>query len=156
LIRAQVDVRITSRTIEVFHHGKRVAAHQRRYGGQRHGTDPEHMPSSHRRYAEWTPERFRRWAATIGPNTEGLVIAVLANRPHPEQGFRTCLGVMRLFRGIDQTRAEAVAGRALAIRALTYKSVASILNNNLDRAPAAAESATVIEHPNLRGPRYFH
>jgi transposase len=156
LIRTQVDVRITSRTIEVFHRGKRVAAHARRYGGPRHGTDPEHMPSAHRRYAEWTPERFRRWAATTGPNTEGLVIAILANRPHPEQGFRSCLGIIRLFRGIDRTRAEAVAARALAIGALTYKSVDSILKNNLDRAPAAAGSATVIEHPNVRGKGYFH
>ena len=156
LIRAQVDVRITSRTIEVFHHAKRIAAHQRRYGGPRHGTDPDHMPSAHRRYAAWSPERFQRWARSIGPNTEGLVIAVLANRPHPEQGFRTCLGVLRLFRGLDPTRAEAVAARALAIGALTYKSVASILKNNLDRAPQAAESSTVIEHQNLRGPRYFH
>jgi len=156
LIRAQVDVRITSRTIEVFHHAKRIAAHQRRYGGPRHGTDPDHMPSAHRRYAAWSPERFQRWARSIGPNTEGLVIAVLANRPHPKQGFRTCLGVLRLFRGLDPTRAEAVAARALAIGALTYKSVASILKNNLDRAPQAAESSTVIEHQNLRGPRYFH
>lgn len=156
LIRTQVDVRITSRTIEMFHHAKRIAAHQRRYGGPRHGTDPDHMPSAHRRYAEWSPERFERWARTIGPNTEGLVIAVLANRPHPEQGFRTCLGVMRLFRGLAPVRAEAIAARALAIGALTYKSVASILKNNLDRASPAAESSTVIEHQNLRGPGYFH
>ena len=134
LIREQVDVRITARTIELFHRGKRVAAHQRRYGGRRHGTDPDHMPSAHRRYAEWTPERFRRWARSIGPNTEGLVIAMLANRPHPEQGFRTCLGVLRLFRGLDPARAEAVAARAVAIGALTYKSIASILANKLDRA----------------------
>jgi hypothetical protein len=72
LIREQVDVRATTRTIELFHRGLRVAAHQRRYGGRRHGTDPDHMPSSHRRYAEWTPERFRRWGRSIGPNTEGL------------------------------------------------------------------------------------
>ena len=156
LIRAQVEVRITTRTIEVFHRAKRVAAHQRRYGGRLHGTDPDHMPSSHRRYAEWTPARFQRWARSIGPNTEGLVIAVLANRPHPEQGFRTCLGVLRLFRGLAPARAEAVAARAAAIGALTYKSVASILENNLDRASQAADNATVIEHPNVRGPGYFH
>jgi transposase len=157
LIRAQVDLRITSRTIEVFHRGKRIAAHQRRYGGRRHGTDPDHMPSAHRRYAAWSPARFQRWAHLIGPNTEALVIAVLANRPHPEQGFRTCLGVLRLFRGIEPARAESVAARALAIGAFTYKSVVSILANNLDRAPSpAAENNTVIEHQNLRGPGYFH
>jgi transposase len=156
LIRQQVDVRLTARTVEIFHRGQRVAAHERRHGGRRHGTDPDHMPSSHRRYAEWTPERFRRWGRSIGPETEGLVIAVLSYRPHPEQGFRTCLGILRLFRGLDSTRAEAVSARAVAIGALTYKSIASILANNLHRAQRQPESAAVIDHPNVRGPRYFH
>jgi len=155
LIREQVDVRATIRTIELFHRGQRVAVHQRRHGGRRHGTDPDHMPSSHRRYAEWTPDRFRRWGRSIGPNTEGLVLAILANRPHPEQGFRTCLGVLRLFKDIEPERAELVAARALAIGALTYKSIASIIANKLDRRARTAEDA-VIEHPNLRGPSYFH
>jgi transposase len=109
LLREQVDTRVTTRTIEIFHRGKRVAAHARRYGGPRHGTLPEHMPSAHRRYAEWTPERLQRQAQGIGPNTEALIIAVMARRPHPEQGFRTCLGVLRLFRGVDAARAEAIA-----------------------------------------------
>ena len=155
LIREQVDVRATDRTIEIFHRGKRVAAHQRRYGGRRHGTDPDHMPSSHRRYAEWTPERFRRWAASIGPNTEGLIVAILANRPHPEQGFRTCLGVLRLYRDLDPARAETVSARALQIGALTYKSIASIIANRLTDSPAKP-SAAVVDHANLRGPGYFH
>ena len=155
LIREQVDVRATTRTIELFHRGERVAAHQRRYGGRRHGTDPDHMPSAHRRYAEWTPDRFRRWGRSIGPNAEGLVSAILANRPHPEQGFRTCLGVLRLFKDLEPQRAELVAARALAIGALTYKSIASIIANKLDRRSRAADD-TVIDHPNLRGPGYFH
>jgi len=156
LIREQVDVRLTARTVEVFHRGQRVAAHDRRHGGQRHGTDPEHMPSSHRRYAEWTHARFERWAREIGPETEGLVIAILHGRPHPEQGFRTCLGVLRLYRGLAPARAEAVSARAVAIGALTYKSIASILANNLDRTTRPPEAALVIDHPNLRGARYFH
>lgn len=156
LIRAQVDVRITRHTIEIFYRGRRVAAHQRRYGGRRHGTDPDHMPSAHRRYADWTPERFKHWARTIGPETEGLVIAILAHRPHPEQGFRTCLGILRLYRGVDPQRAEAVSAHAVAIGALTYKSIASIIAHKLERRRSAAESATVIDHPNVRGPHYFH
>ena len=156
LIREQVDTRITARIVEIFHHGKRVAVHQRRYGGRKHGTDPDHMPSSHRRYAEWTPDRFRRWARSIGPETEALVTAILANRPHPEQGFRTCLGVLRLFKELDRTRAETVAARAVAIGAFTYKSIASIVANKLDRAQDTAEPQPVIIHANLRGSRYFH
>jgi transposase len=157
LIREQVDTRATARTIEIFHRGKRVAAHARRHGGPRHGTEPEHMPSAHRRYAEWTPERLQRQARAIGPNTEGLVIAVMARRPHPEQGFRTCLGVLRLFRGIEPARAEAVSLRATEIGALTYASVASILKHRLDRSasPRAADDTPLL-HDNIRGPRYYH
>ena len=124
LIRAEVDVRITARTVEIFHRGQRVGVHQRRYMGRKHGTDPDHMPSSHRRYAEWTPHRFRRWAGKIGPNTEGLISAVLASRPHPEQGFRTCLGILRSYRGLDPARLEAVSARAVELGALNCKGVA--------------------------------
>jgi transposase len=157
LLREQVDTRATTRTIEIFHRGKRVAAHARRYGGPRHGTLPEHMPSAHRRYAEWTPERLQRQARGIGPNTEALIIAVMARRPHPEQGFRTCLGVLRLFRGVDAARAEAVSLRAVEIGALTYASVASILKHRLDRSasPQAADGTPLL-HANIRGPRYYH
>jgi transposase len=156
LIREQVDTRMTARLVEIFHHGKRVAVHQRRYQGPRHGTDPDHMPSAHRRYAEWTPDRFRRWGAAIGPDTEALVTAILANRPHPEQGFRTCLGILRLFKDLDPLRAEKVAARAVAIGALTYKSIASIVANKLDRPQDAAEPQAVIIHANIRGSNYFH
>ena len=157
LVRADVDVQVTARTIEIFHRGQRVAAHQRRYGGCRHGTDPGHMPSSHRRYADWTPDRFRRWAGKIGPNTEGLVIAVLASRPHPEQGFRTCLGILRLYRGVELARAEAVSVRALEIGALTCKSIASILAHKRDKtASNDAVQKSLFEHANLRGPGYYH
>lgn len=157
LIREQVDTSATARTVEVFHRGKRVAAHARRYEGWRHGTQSEHMPSAHRRYAEWTPERLQRQARDIGPNTEALIIAVLARRPHPEQGFRTCLGVLRLFRGIDAARAETVSLRAAEIGALSYASVASILKHRLDRqaSPQAADGAPLL-HDNIRGPRYYH
>jgi len=156
LIREQVDTRTTARTIEVFHRGKRVAAHARRYGGPRHGTQPEHMPSAHRRCAEWTPERLQRDARGIGPATEALIIAVMARRPHPEQGFRTCLGILRLFRGLDAARVEAASNRAVEIGALSYASIASILKHRLDRAsPQAADGAPLL-HDNIRGSRYYH
>jgi transposase len=157
LIREQVDTRATARTIEVFHRGKRVAAHARRYGGPRHGTDPDHMPSAHRRYAEWTPDRFARQARDIGPNTEALILSVLARRPHPEQGFRTCIGVLRLFRGLAADRAEAVSARAIEVGVLSYDSVASILRHRLDRSasPQAADGTPLL-HENIRGSGYLH
>ena len=128
--------------------------HARSNVRHRHTTIREHMPSSHRRYAEWTPDRFRRWGASIGPNTEGLVIAILANRPHPEQGFRTCLGILRLFKDIAPERAEIVAARAVAIGALTYKSISALIANGTDRKTPPDDA--IIDHPNLRGPGYFH
>jgi transposase len=157
LLREQVDTRATAHTIEVFHHGRRVAAHVRRYSGRHHETLPEHMPSAHRRYAEWTPERLQRDASSIGPNTEALIISVMARRPHPEQGFRTCLGVLRLFRGIEAARAEAVSLRAVEIGALSYASVASILRHRLDQSasPQAADGTPLL-HENIRGSDYFH
>jgi hypothetical protein len=114
------------------------------------------MPSAHRRYAEWSPERFQRWAKTIGPNTETLIIAVLANRPHPEQGFRTCLGILRLYRGIETARAERVSATAIDIGAFTYRSVASILANNIKAPAARTEALTLFDHPNIRGAGYFN
>ena len=98
------------------------------------------MPSSHRRYAEWTPDRFRRWAGKIGPNTEGLISAVLASRPHPEQGFRTCLGILRSFRGLEPARVEAVSARAVELGVLTCKGVASLLARKFDPSVAEAPS----------------
>jgi transposase len=154
LIRAEVDVRATARVVEVFHRGQRVAVHQRRYMGRKHGTDPEHMPSSHRRYAEWTPDRFRRWAGKIGPNTEALIVAALASRPHLEQGFRTCLGILRSYRGLDAARVEAVSARAVELGVLNSKGVAALLA----RKPSAKDDrpTTLFDHANLRGPGYFH
>ena len=150
-------MRITARTVEIFHRGRRVGVHQRRYVGRKHGTDPDHMPSSHRRYAEWTPDRFRRWAGKIGPNTEGLISAVLASRSHPEQGFRTCLGILRSYRGLDPVRVEAVSARAVELGILNCKGVASLLARKPESTAAKDSSpATLFDHANLRGRGYYH
>jgi transposase len=157
LIRAEVEVRVTERIVEVFHRGQRVAVHQRRYMGRKHGTDPDHMPSSHRRYAGWTPDRFRRWAGKIGPNTEGLISAVLASRPHPEQGFRTCLGILRSYRGLDTARLETVSARAVELGVLNCKAVAALLARKPDDAAAKNDPpTTLLDHANLRGSGYYH
>jgi transposase len=115
------------------------------------------MPSSHRRFADWTPERIRREAAAIGPAAEALVAAILSERTHPEQGFRSCLGILRLARAHDPDRLEAACRRALEIGARSYTSVNSILKTRLDRRrPEPAAEGPAIPHPNIRGARYFH
>jgi transposase len=156
LIREEVDVRVTARTVEAFHRGQRVGVHQRRYMGRKHGTDPDHMPSSHRRYAEWTPDRFRRWAGKIGPNTEGLITAVLASRPHPEQGFRTCLGILRSYRGLDADRVEVVSARAVELGVINCKGVASLLARKFDASGVDASPVTLFDHANVRGRGYYN
>ena len=135
LIREQVEARLTARTVELFHKGERVAVHLRGGGRGRHTTLPEHMPSSHRRYADWTIERIRRTAAAIGPSTAKLTALILESRPHPEQGFRACLGILRLARQYGAERLEAACDRGLDIGARSYGSIQSILKNGLDRRP---------------------
>jgi transposase len=157
LLREKVWARITARTIEVFHRGKRIAAHVRSSSNRKHTTVREHMPSSHRRYADWTPERLRRQADVIGPNTSALVEIILRERAHPEQGFRACVGIVRLAKTWGRERLEAACCRALEIGARSYSSVNSILKNNLDRRrPAMPADGPAIAHDNIRGPTYFH
>ena len=157
LLREKVWARITARTIEVFCRGTRVAAHVRSSSNREHTTVREHMPSSHRRYADWTPERLRQQAGEIGRHTSALVEIILRERTHPEQGFRTCVGILRLAKSYGRERLDAACSRALEIGARSYSSVNSILKNNLDRQqPATSADGPAIAHDNIRGPTYFH
>jgi len=157
LLRETMWARITARTVEVFHHGKRVAAHVRSSSNRKHTTVREHMPSSHQRYADWTPERIKRQAGETGPKTSALIEIILRERTHPEQGFRASVGILRHAKTFGRERLEAACDRALEIGARSYTSVTSILKNNLDRKrPAPATDGPAIAHDNIRGPRYFH
>lgn len=156
LVKKQVEVRLTDKTIECFHNGKRVASHARNTNKGRHSTVTEHMPLSHQRHREWTPSRLVGWAGTVGPDTAQLVERILESRVHPEQGFRSCLGIMRLAKHFGNERLEAACKRALTINALSYKSVRSILDQNIDRTPLQETPTTPpIQHPNIRGPQYY-
>jgi len=128
--RAEVDARLTARTVEVFLKGDRIAAHMRMSGNRKHTTVAEHMPSSHRRYKDWTIDRIRADARLIGPATAALCELIVEQRPHPEQGFRACLGIVRLAGPYGVERVEAAAERAIEIGARTYGSVRSILDNS--------------------------
>ena len=159
LVREQVDVRLTSSTVEVLFRNKRVASHKRSYQQGSFTTLREHMPKSHQRYLDWTPSRIIRWAGQNGPMTQKLITHILESRPHPEQGFRSCLGIMRLGKRYSPQRLESACARALIIKAYSYKSVESILKKGLDHQPllfGQAEHTTPLTHDNIRGKRYYH
>lgn len=155
--RHEVEARSTARTVEIFLGGERIAVHMRGSGNGRHTTVPEHMPSSHRRYLEWTPAKIREEAARIGPMLSLLVERIINDRPHPEQGYRSCLGIIGLAKRFGADRLEAAASRALEIQARNYPSVKSILEKGLDKVPVSkAPEREPILHDNIRGPQYYH
>jgi transposase len=158
LIRQVVEVRMTEATVEVFHRGTRVASHMRSQVKRRHSTIPEHMPSAHRRHASWTPARLLAVATRIGPSTVALCEAIMRAKPHPEQGFRSCLGILSLARSYGPVRLEAACHRGIVIGAVSYRSIASILKTGLDKAflPETADDADPIDHGNIRGQSYYH
>ncbi len=154
LLREEVEARITAKTVEIFHRGKLVATHARSLRAHRPTTKAEHMPSSHRRYRDWSHERILREAAAIGSDTAALVELILRSRPHPEQGFRSCIGILRLVPRYDAERVDAACARALALGTRSYSSVVTILKNRQDNK--AAEPQPPLVHENIRGPGYYH
>ena len=157
LIHQQLDVRLTDQTVELFQHGQRVAAHRRSRRPGLFTTLEEHRPKSHQRYLEWTPSRMLEWAKTIGPDCAKVVEKIMADRPHPEQGFRSALGIIRLGQAVGHDRLAAACRRALHFGTCSYKSLKSILQNNLEAQPVEQElplSSPV--HENLRGSPYYN
>ncbi|TAM56149.1 MAG: IS21 family transposase [Chloroflexota bacterium] len=157
LVGQVCDVRLSATTVEIFRRGRRIASHVRNSQRGRHSTDPVHMPDAHRRHQEWTPGRILRWAEKTGPATAQMTQGILASRPHPEQGFRSCLGILRLGERFGDERVEAACQRALAVRAFSYRSVESILKSGLDRQPLPAQRPARVHrrHDNLRGAGYY-
>jgi transposase len=158
LLRQEVEARITANTVEIFHRGKLVATHLRTLRPYRPSTVAEHMPSSHRRYRDWTHERIQRDAAAIGDDAAALVGIILRSRPHPEQGFRSCIGILGLRKQYGVERLEAACARALALGTRSYSSVAAILKNKQESKTARereTEQPSLL-HDNIRGPGYYH
>jgi transposase len=156
LIHQRVEARLTATTIEVYFKGRRVASHARLFGRGRHVTVAAHMPSAHRAHAEWTPSRIIAWAGKTGPATARVVQAILDSRPHPEQGYRACLGLLRLgqARGVD--RLEAACARADRLGAHSYRTIKNILAAGLDRVPLDATAPPPLPaHANIRGAAYY-
>ena len=158
LVKKQLDARVTDRTVECFHKNKRVSSHLRSWQKGRHTTVREHMPKSHQQYADWSPERLIKWAESIGPLTTRVITAVLSSRRHPQQGFRSCLGILRLGKSYGNDRLEAACSRALLLGTHRYKSIESILKHGLDNKPLPEQQELNLpeDHDNIRGPSYYH
>lgn len=159
LVKQEVEVRITANIVEILHRNKRVASHPRSNLKGHHTTRTEHMPQAHRHYAGWSPKRLVRWAEKTGPATARVIESILTSRAHPQQGFRSCLGIMRLGKSYGHDRLEAACLRALKLHALSFKSLQSILKHGLDRQPLAQHDEpdnTPLAHPNIRGAGYYH
>jgi transposase len=158
LVHEPVDVRATAQVVEILHRHRRVSSHVREYSRRRFLTKPEHMPASHRAHLEWTPSKLVAWGASIGPPVAELITTILTTRPHPEHGYRACMGLKRLVKRYGGERVSAACQRALQINGVSYTSVQSILKNDLDRVPVVVEvpaNVVPIQHANLRGPSYY-
>ena len=157
LANEQLEARFTAHTVEIFHRGKRVASHMRSFAAYHHSTVTEHMPKSHQAHLEWTPSRLIHWGESVGEATAQLIRTILESKPHPEMGYRACLGILRLAKTYSGPRLEAACRRALAAQACSYQSLKSILKRGLDRqlelTPEAGRSSP--QHENLRGSRYY-
>ena len=156
--REQVDVRYTTSTVEIFHRGKRIAAHAKSERRGAHTTLTEHMPANHQAVTGWDPQRLRNWAASIGVHTAAVVAHLLGGRQHPQQAYRTCLGVLRLAKDYGNERLEAACSRAIDLKAPSYRFIVSTLKNGLDQqpSPVAVQTDLPLTHANVRGPNYYH
>lgn len=156
LVREKVQIRYTATTVEIFHKGRRVTSHRRCDRAGFHTTQKEHMPKSHQQHLAWPPSRIINWAAKIGQSCAQVMQIIMKSRQHPEQGYRSCLGILRLANAYSNDRLEAACQRAIAIKGYSYKSIRSILEKGLDKQPLENTStAPKINHKNIRGQGYY-
>lgn len=157
LVHEGVDVRYTSRTVEIFHQHKRVASHARDDRRGWPSTIDAHMPKSHQEYIGVTPTKLIEQAKNIGAKAGELVEYILNDRKYPPQGYRSCLGIIRLARSYSNERLDAACNRALTIGGHSYTSVNAILKSGLDKQPVKNNSQQLsIAHENIRGGGYFN
>jgi transposase len=157
LVGQQFETRSTLSTVEIFNHGLRVASHVRSSAAYKYTTIAEHRPKSHQAHLEWTPSRLIHWAESVGPFTAQLVCTILESKPHPEMGYRSCLGILRLLKAYSKERLEAASHRAVELRACSYRSMHSILKHSLDQQLSLDPPNERVgpEHGNVRGANYY-
>ncbi|MBF0279121.1 MAG: transposase [SAR324 cluster bacterium] len=156
-VRQKVQVRYSEDTVEIFQNNRRIASHRRNDHPGRHSTHSEHMPKSHREHLHWTPSRMINWASKIGPCTAKVLEVILNSRDFPEQGYRSCLGILRLSQTTSPQRLEAACHRSVLLGVYQYKTIASILKKHLESQPLPSVASTPqIDHENIRGSQYYN
>ncbi len=156
LIGQEVFLRASENTLEIFHKHQRVASHPRSRVPGRYSTLADHMPPAHRFYGEWSPERLLRWAQQIGPQTRQLIEAILGSRLHPQQAYRSCLGILGLAKRYSPERLEAACARALPAGIRSYRGAKNILDTRLDQLQLEETISAIPErHANIRGASYY-
>lgn len=156
LIGQEVELRVTEKIVEIFHQRTRQASHPRTQTPGRYSTQSAHMPPAHQGYSEWSPERFVRWDREIGSHTAELVTTVLESRSHPQQAYRSCLGILSLSKRYTSERLEAACRRALSAGIRSYRGVCNILENKLDQLPTEpTQTPSLPSHPHIRGESYY-
>lgn len=153
-----LNVKITENMIEAFYDNQRVASHKRLRGKQRFSTNKNHMPISHQKYTEWNSDRILDWTESVGPKTRTIAEAMLCNKSHPQQAYRSILGIINLKKQYPLERLELACARALNYHQYSYKAIKRILEKNLDQVSftnQVIEKQILPAHENIRGQEYY-
>ena len=157
LVHKEVEMRVTKNIVEIYHSNKKIAIHKVTSLPGKHTTIAEHMPQQHQKHVEWTYERMLSWAESVGPSIKQCFEIILNRHTHPEQGFRSCLGILRLGKCYSNERLDSACLRAIIYGNISYKIIKNILSNNLDKLslPESQTNTPDFKHENIRGPNYY-
>lgn len=156
-VQQEVRVKVSEQMVEIFHDGKRIAAHERCRLPHRHTTLPDHMPPEHWAYKRQSKERFIAWAQQVGVQTTRQVEAMFERKDHEEQAFRTVRGLQSLATQYGTARLEAACHRANLFDIASLRRIRSMLQTQMDKEPLPSETPVVpvVEHANVRGSHYY-
>lgn len=158
LVKQQLEAHIKGQLVQLYHRAQLVATHPRCYREGQHSTQEHHMPTAHQKM-QWSPQRFERWAYSIGPHTQEVITQYLQGNKHPEQSYRRCLALLNLAKQTSSERLEAACQRGIAMGSTKWKSIKSMLDTGLDKQPlpdTQSDNLTHIKHHNIRGQHYYH
>jgi transposase len=155
LIGKKLTLQYSRSEVDLYLKYELIASHKRIRSPHNYTTDPAHMPAEHRYVTEWSPSFFLEKAKTIDPVVEYYISQVLAKKQHPEQAYKSCMGILSLGKRLSNARLIKACKRAQEIGYYNYKIIEEILKNNLDRYEEDTEPAPMPSHDNIRGGDYY-